>query len=229
MHTKVITHATKYKEETGYGHMFHNFTEKTTPLTNTEVFSSFLGLKEIIIRPNLGLLPHLHKNQTLIIVNLSGTLAQRSILNESTIIPKDTIQLIEYKEGSHFEYNMDKSTTIHCLAFILTSKNEKNISELFTLSSDKNRLSMVFENSVTNTKKQTISFYQGVFDKNKTKTYHFGPIKSGFICYLYSGELLLEHNVVLKEKDTVALWDKNSLSFTVTQDSRFFILKISDI
>lgn len=225
MPTKLISDPLKLKEKTGFGHILHSFTEKEEPIKSISAFDSFLGIKELFISPSLGVLPHKHENQTLIIVNLAGTLVQKPNLAASTLIPENHIQLIQYKEGMHFEYNLDKMKPIHCLVFQFNSINKQNTSKLFKIN-QKNNFKKIFETKILTEKEQIISFYQGVLKKNSTKTLHLKNSRNGFIIYLFSGELQINETSKLKEKDTIALWDEKSISLIANKESRFFILML---
>jgi len=230
MDNKIILSTNRFIESTGFGKITHSHSEQFTSLPRINVFKSFLGLKEFLVKPGRGLLPHVHENMTAILVPLKGMLAQKSKKNPNTVISEGEVQLLQYRKGDlHIEYNLNKTKNLDCLVYMLSSKNKNNHSTVFKLRNQTNTIQKILESTLINNQEEKVRFYVANFKPNVQQTFSFKKSDKGIILYIVSGEIILnEENHTLKKNDTYALWNKETISFTTSKKTKFFILEISN-
>ncbi|PVW12836.1 pirin family protein [Marixanthomonas spongiae] len=231
MNNKVILSTTKVVEPTSFGKITHRISDKFRPLPEVYPFRSFLALQEFFLKPGLGILPHTHEDVTAILIPLSGSLTQRSLKDGNTTITKGEVQLLCYEKGDmHLEYNQDKKENLDCLVFALASKNKENCTEIFKLTDKPNTISKVFDSKLINDQEKNISFYFVNYNAGVHKTHTFHNNKKGAIIYMVYGKIMLHNDTnspILKNRDTLAIWNESTITFTTHQNSKFFILELS--
>lgn len=200
------------------------------PISN--YFKNLVSVKDCEIKPNMGFLPHIHKNMELITVAIKGTLVQTNNLGETHHITPGKVQVMSAGSGvSHFEYNKSTDTTLNCIQFCIipTINYTKPKSEI--LSIEKNikgfqKITPTETISTNNTKiLENLHLYYGSLDSDTTKTYHLKNNKKGILILNISGNIEV-NGEVLENRDTLVLRKISELTIKSKNTSIFFLFEI---
>lgn len=229
MENKIILSSSRYVEFTNFGNISHRFSDKNYSLPKVNPFTSLLALQEFFLKPGLGLLPHSHEDITFILIPLSGSLAQRTLNKNPVTVSEGEVQLLCYEKGDmHLEYNHDQKKNLDCLVISLSSKNKVNCTEVFKLKSKTNCVQKIFDNPIFNEDHEHLYLYVANYDTIDNYNCVLHPYRKWLLIYVVYGEIVIHNHdkyYTLNKKDVLALCNKDDVSFTIRNKSKFFILE----
>ncbi|MBK9293009.1 MAG: pirin family protein [Oligoflexia bacterium] len=216
----------------GWLSTYHSFSFGEYYDTNHMGFSKLRVINEDFINKGEGFPMHGHKDMEIITYVVSGALAHKDTLNNSTVIKPGEVQRMSAGSGiRHSEYNHLKNQKTHILQiWILPEKN--NLApgyEQKDFSADllKNTFKLVAsqtgeENSVT--VHQDIKLYIGKFNQNYLKTIELKQNRNAWI-QLIEGNLKVGE-VHLESGDGLAISQENILKLFAQADSHFLFFDL---
>lgn len=200
------------------------------PLAN--YFTNLVSVKDCEIEPNMGILPHRHKNMELITIPIEGTLVQKNNLGETHFLTPGNIQVMSAGTGiSHFEYNKSTDTTLNCIQFSINPNiyYTKPKSHIFPIEINKKGFQKIIPFQTNefnnNPKLENLHLYYCFFGRNTEKKYVLNNNKKGVLILNISGKISV-NDEVLEKRDTLLLRNISELVISSKKVSKFFLFEI---
>lgn len=188
----------------------------------------FFSLNELCIKPNMGFVPHKHKNKDYIIIPLKGVLFQKTSDGNEYLIKNRDLQFMQTGHGiTHFEYNPSFSDELVCLVLEI-SPQQKNLEPVcetvrYTtkINSIKKAQTIYFQQD-QNYQINKVSCSWGIFNKKRVVNYKLQCPKNGALLYLVDGVVYI-HGVKLTANDTIFIWDTGNFYMIADKNADFII------
>ncbi len=233
MESKLVTSSKRLKEDLGYSELHHCYNSDLNQLEIKE-FDTVLSLKECVLKPGMGFLPHKHDGVFMIIFPITGAMEQKRSDGSSITMDEGTVVFMnETNTGpEHFEYNKSDKEKFRCLVIELQPSQEHKISfnQLTHYSYTENSLTLLnLSPSYYGLQKKVedpFLLYYGKFTTEKQLNYQFQK-GSKLIILNITATTTVNETHVLKPMDSLFLWDCNkNLSLQTSEESSFLILEI---
>ncbi|MDJ1502002.1 pirin family protein [Xanthocytophaga agilis] len=184
------------------------------------------------VTPGNGFGLHGHTNMEIISVMLAGKMNHKDSMGYSEVVEKDWVQIMSGGSGlRHEEYN-EGEEEVNFLQIWIEPKLQ-NISpryqrRYFPEEKRKNQLTTIVSNEEGQAHcwiNQNAKLSLGYFDAGKNIDYTFNPLNKCLFVYAISGNLTIGDQT-LNEKDSLEIWDTNSISIQTNIESRFLIIEV---
>ena len=196
-------------------------------------FGALRVLNDDVIAPGGGFPKHPHDNMEIITIPLSGSLAHRDSMGNSSVIKTGEIQVMSAGSGIfHSEYNFSEKEELNLFQIWLFPK-VKNVEPRYDqialhpiatdnqfyqiLSPDKNDQGVwVYQDAW---------FNMGSFDKGIKATYGLHSSSNGIYLMVIKGSIKIGDDT-LKERDAIGISDLGHLEITTLSDSQLLLMEI---
>lgn len=184
------------------------------------------------VTPGNGFGLHAHTNMEIISVMLAGKMNHKDSMGYSEVVEKDWVQIMSGGSGlRHEEYNVGEEE-VNFLQIWIEPKLQ-NISpryqrRYFPEEKRKNQLTTIVSNEEGQAHcwiNQNAKLSLGYFEAGKNIDYTFNPLNKCLFVYAISGNLTIGDQTV-NEKDSLEIWDTNSISIQTNTESRFLIIEV---
>lgn len=190
-------------------------------------------LNDDIIAPSAGFPQHPHDNMEIITIPLSGAIAHKDSMGNSSVIETGEIQVMSAGKGifhSEYNYNEDKELRLFQIWLI---PNVKNIEPRY----DQLKLAEIYkENELVqilspNKEDDGVWIYQdawfhlGDYTKESSIEYTLKKDGNGIYIIVIDGEISV-NNKQLQTKDAIGIWDAISIDIKVNTTSKFLIIEV---
>ncbi|MDJ1467008.1 pirin family protein [Xanthocytophaga flava] len=184
------------------------------------------------VTPGNGFGLHGHTNMEIISVMLAGKMNHKDSMGYSEVVEKDWVQIMSGGSGlRHEEYNVGEEEVNFLQIWIepklqnITPRyqrryfpEEKRKDQLTTIVSNEEGQSHCWIN-------QNAKLSLGYFDADKNIDYTFNPLNKCLFVYSISGNLTIGDQTI-NEKDSLEIWDTNSITIQTNTESRFLIIEV---
>lgn len=197
---------------------------------DTLIQNSSVSLIEICIKPNMGFVPHKHKNKDFIIIPIEGRLIQRNDNGDLIHVKTRNVHYMQTGTGiTHFEYNTSMTDDLVCLVFQInpTHLNTNPAYKTIMPSSKLNTINKVQSNTNQENLQSPIKdvlVKYGTFNKKKFVNYKLTNVKNGVLVYLLKGIVFI-NDKKLTARDTILVWNTKSFIITTDDESDFIIFE----
>lgn len=189
------------------------------------------SLKEVSIQPNMGFIPHRHKNKDFIILPVQGRLIQKNHLGESYLASKGDIHIMSSGSGiTHFEYNQSKTENLNCIVFEILPEVFDDEPKCMTVTYDVvNNQAVNLIPVDKNTGKQAllknVTAYYGHYEKEKILNFKPSSPSSRVLVYVIEGCISIG-KLKLEQKDTIGFYKKTSIKIKALVKSQFLLFEV---
>jgi redox-sensitive bicupin YhaK (pirin superfamily) len=232
METFLLKRKNRITENKGHYSIHHCYDKDTYKIPATGYFKNLISIVDCEIKPNMGILPHLHGNKKVITVLIDGILVQKNSLGETYNLKPGDVQINnEGKNISHFEYNKSKDTTLNCIQFSLTPNINYSSakSEVITLKPEKVGFQKIIESKIDPDKSskdlKEVYFYYGFLKSNTQKKYLLKSNKNGILILNISGTISV-NGELLENRDMLVIRHIQELNILSIKETKFFLIEI---
>ncbi|WP_347374276.1 pirin family protein [Aequorivita sp. Q41] len=221
----------RISEKKGAFNIHYCYDKEKNNLSVENYFKNLVSIKDFEIKPNMGILPHKHKNIELITFLIEGKLTQKNNLGETYHLASGNMQIMSAGTGvSHFEYNESTETTLNCIQFSIAPhiNYTKPKNHILTIETNKTGLQEVipYQTDTANPKvMQDIYLHYGFLETNTQQTYPLKNTEKGILILNISGEMTV-NGEVLEHRDTLVLKNIPELKITSNTAARFLLFEI---
>lgn len=232
METFLLKRKNRITENKGHYSIHHCYNKDTYKIPATAYFKNLISIVDCEIKPNMGILPHLHGNKEVITVLIEGLLVQKNSLGETYSLKPGDVQINNVgKNISHFEYNKSKDTTLNCIQFSLTPNINYSSpkSKVITLKSKKVGFQKIIESKIDPDKSskdlKEVYFYYGFLNCNTQKKYLLKNNKNGILILNINGTIRV-NGELLENRDMLVIRHIQELNILSIKETKFFLIEI---
>lgn len=197
-------------------------------------FGALRVLNDDIVAPGMGFGTHPHDNMEIITIPLKGDLEHKDSMGNIGRIKENEIQMMSAGSGiTHSEYNPNKDRPVNLLQIWLFPK-ERNINPRYNqikLIPDqrKNKFQQVISpdgNPDGMNINQDAFFQLATIDAGKALSYKVQIAGNGVYAFLISGELKVNDNYNLYQRDAIGLWEIEKISVEAKENSELLLIEV---
>ncbi|MDJ1484984.1 pirin family protein [Cytophagaceae bacterium YF14B1] len=184
------------------------------------------------VTPGNGFGLHGHTNMEIISVMLAGKMNHKDSMGYSEVVEKDWVQIMSGGSGlRHEEYNVGEEEVNFLQIWIepkLQNITPRYQRRYFPEEKRKNQLTTIVSNEEGQAHcwiNQNAKLSLGYFDADKNIDYTFNPLNKCLFVYAISGNLTIGDQTI-NEKDSLEIWDTNSITIQTNTESRFLIIEV---
>ncbi len=196
-------------------------------------FGALRVLNDDTIAEGTGFDTHPHDNMEIISIPLSGDLAHKDSMENSSVIKEGDIQVMSAGTGIfHSEYNHNKDKEGKFLQ-IWVFPNKKNVNPRYDQISlaDIEEENKLFQILSPNKEDQGVWIYQdawfsmGKFSEKRKVDYSLNKPTNGVYLFVIEGSITINENN-LGKRDAIGIWDTEKLDFQVYAGSQILLMEI---
>ncbi|MDJ1498115.1 pirin family protein [Cytophagaceae bacterium DM2B3-1] len=184
------------------------------------------------VTPGNGFGLHGHTNMEIISVMLAGKMNHKDSMGYSEVVEKDWVQIMSGGSGlRHEEYNVGEEEVNFLQIWIepkLQNITPRYQRRYFPEEKRKDQLTTIVSNEEGQAHcwiNQNAKLSLGYFDADKNIDYTFNPLNKCLFVYSISGNLTIGDQTI-NEKDSLEIWDTNSITIQTNTESRFLIIEV---
>jgi redox-sensitive bicupin YhaK (pirin superfamily) len=226
-----IKSTNREKENKSWFKVFNCFDSSFLSKCEENQAVSRFTLKEVCIKPNMGFVPHRHKNRDFIIIPIQGRLAQKNNLGQSYLAKRGDIHFMSTGSGiTHFEYNYSSTEELNCvvLEVLPIEFDKKPVCLTVTLNTQINKLEkiipvdkkikkQVFMNNVTT--------YFGVYEKEYKQDFCPTELSNNVLIYVIEGSISINGKLI-NAKDTFGVQNESNIKLEARVPTQILLFEI---
>lgn len=232
---KTIFHASNSRGAANHGWLNakHSFSFASWYNPERTNFGALRVLNDDIVSPGAGFGTHPHDNMEIITIPLSGSIAHKDSMGNSSIIKTGEIQVMSAGTGiQHSEFNPDENEELR-LFQIWIFPNKRNVVprydqfEMNTQAMKNNFLQLVSPNK----EDEGTWIHQNAWikiaevDSNVEIVYSFNSKENGVYFMLIDGDVTI-NNQQLKQKDAFGVWNTDTVVLKANCQSKILAIEI---
>lgn len=197
-------------------------------------FGALRVLNDDIVAPGMGFGTHPHDNMEIITIPLKGDLEHKDSMGNIGRIKDNEIQMMSAGSGiTHSEYNPNNDREVNLLQIWIFPK-VRNIQPRYNQiklepEERKNKFQQVISpdgNATGMNINQDAFFQMATLESNHSIDYKIQLQGNGLYVFLISGELKVNDNFTLNERDAIGLWETEKVAFTAQKDSELLLIEV---
>ncbi len=190
-------------------------------------------LNDDLIAAGGGFPEHPHDNMEIITIPLSGALAHKDSMGNSSVINAGEVQVMSAGSGIfHSEFNHSKEEALS-LFQIWLFPNKKNVEPRYDQISlkDVEKENEFYQVLSPNKDDQGVWihqdawFYMGNFTHAVKQPYHVKEKDNGVYIMLIDGEIKI-NGQIMKTRDAIGIWDTESFEIDILSPSKLLVMDI---
>lgn len=189
------------------------------------------SLKEMSIEPNMGFMPHTHKNKDFIIIPTQGSLIQKNNQGQSFLAKKGDIQILSTGAGiTHFEYNESSTEKLNCIVFEIIPDvlDKKPQCVTISLNTEVNKLEKIIPVD-KKTGKQTlmnnVRAYHGNIKKKMNLIFKPSNPQNKVLIHIIEGSISI-NGKLLNSKDTYGIHKISNLNLEMLKPTKILLFEV---
>jgi hypothetical protein len=233
---KFVLHPASERGHVNHGWLnaHHSFSFASWQNPGKVHFGALRVLNDDIVAPGMGFGTHPHDNMEIITIPLKGDLEHKDSMGNIGRIKENEIQMMSAGSGvTHSEYNPNKDKEVNLLQIWIFPK-ERNITPRYNqlklnLEDRKNKFQQVISpdgNPIGMNINQNSFFQLASIDANHSLNYQIQHKGNGVYAFLIEGELKVNDNFNLYQRDAIGLWDTDSISFKAAMKSELLLIEV---
>jgi redox-sensitive bicupin YhaK (pirin superfamily) len=196
-------------------------------------FGALRVLNDDIVSPGAGFGTHPHDNMEIITIPLSGAIAHKDSMGNSSIIKTGEIQVMSAGKGiQHSEFNPNNDESLN-LFQIWIFPNKRNVEPRYDqFEMDVQAMKNNFLQLVSPNKEDAGTWiHQNAWikiaevDNNREIQYTLNSKENGVYFILIEGEISI-HNQILKQKDALGVWDTDTIVLKTNSQSKILAIEV---
>jgi redox-sensitive bicupin YhaK (pirin superfamily) len=206
-----------------------SFSDYANPIKSA--FGTLVAFNDDLLEVGKGFGIHPHINMEIISIMLQGKMNHKDTMGYSTTVEEGGVQIMSAGSGlRHEEYNIGDET-VSFLQIWIQPKIQNILPRYqqrsFPKAMRKNKLQTIIsheegiEHCWIN---QNAKLSLGYFDPGGKLEYKFNPVNKCLLIFLIEGDIKV-NNQELQERDSVGIWDTDSISVDCLQESHFLIIE----
>jgi len=196
-------------------------------------FGALRVLNDDIIAPGDGFPQHPHDNMEIITIPLSGAIAHKDSMGNSSVIKTGEIQVMSAGKGifhSEYNYNKDQELNLFQIWIIPNVKNivprydQLNLDDILK----QNELIQILSPNKDDKGVwiyQDAWFHLGDYNKEASVEYILKNKKNGVYIMIIEGEVSI-NDTKLVAKDAIGIWDSTAIIINTKPASKFLIIEV---
>ncbi|WP_282038518.1 pirin family protein [Saccharicrinis aurantiacus] len=196
-------------------------------------FGALRVLNDDIIAPSAGFPQHPHDNMEIITIPLSGAIAHKDSMGNSSVIKTGEIQVMSAGKGifhSEYNYNKDQELNLFQIWIIPNVKNivprydQLNLDDILK----QNELIQILSPNKDDKGVwiyQDAWFHLGDYNKEASAEYTLKNKKNGVYIMMIEGEVSI-NDTKLVAKDAMGIWDSTAVNINIKPASKFLIIEV---
>jgi redox-sensitive bicupin YhaK (pirin superfamily) len=233
---KFILHPASERGHANHGWLNarHSFSFASWQNPDKVHFGALRVLNDDIVAPGMGFGTHPHDNMEIITIPLKGDLEHKDSMGNIGLIRENEIQMMSAGSGiTHSEYNPNKDREVNLLQIWIFPK-ERNITPRYNQirldpEDRKNKFHQVISpdgNPLGMNINQNAFFQLTSLDANTTLDYKIQLPGNGVYAFLISGEIKVNNNYNLYQRDAIGLWETDHIQFTALKDTELLLIEV---
>jgi redox-sensitive bicupin YhaK (pirin superfamily) len=233
---KFILHPASERGHANHGWLNarHSFSFASWQNPDKVHFGALRVLNDDIVAPGMGFGTHPHDNMEIITIPLKGDLEHKDSMGNIGLIRENEIQMMSAGSGiTHSEYNPNKDREVNLLQIWIFPK-ERNIAPRYNQirldpEDRKNKFHQVISpdgNPLGMNINQNAFFQLASLDANTTLDYKIQLPGNGVYTFLISGEIKVNNNYNLYQRDAIGLWETDHIQFTALKDTELLLIEV---
>jgi redox-sensitive bicupin YhaK (pirin superfamily) len=233
---KFILHPASERGHANHGWLNarHSFSFASWQNPDKVHFGALRVLNDDIVAPGMGFGTHPHDNMEIITIPLKGDLEHKDSMGNTGLIRENEIQMMSAGSGiTHSEYNPNKDREVNLLQIWIFPK-ERNIAPRYNQirldpEDRKNKFHQVISpdgNPLGMNINQNAFFQLASLDANTTLDYKIQLPGNGVYTFLISGEIKVNNNYNLYQRDAIGLWETDHIQFTALKDTELLLIEV---
>ncbi|MBU2018027.1 MAG: pirin family protein [Bacteroidetes bacterium] len=196
-------------------------------------FGALRVLNDDTIAPNMGFGTHPHDNMEIITIPLTGELAHKDSMGNSSTIKAGEIQVMSAGEGIlHSESNpsLENSTNLFQIWIFPNVKNVQPRYDQFWMDVEKmknNFLQVVSPNPEDEGAyiHQNAWIHLAELEPEKALSYKMHSPENGIYTMVIDGEISIADEK-LNKRDSIGVWNKNTIDFKAIKTSKVLVIEV---
>lgn len=233
-----IIHKSNSRGSADYGWLKTNYSFSFAEYMNSDRigFGALRVLNDDMIAGGKGFGAHPHNNMEIITVTLSGGLEHKDNMGNIAVSKAGDIQVMSAGSGVfHSEFNAHPDTDLTLLQ-IWVIPNKYNVipryeHRYFDIQSPLNTFHQIIK--PIDTDEEGIGIYQyawfqrAILEKGKQLEYSLKNFNSGVYLFVISGEITVNGELTLQDRDAVAIWDiESDLILESLKDANILLMEV---
>ena len=190
-------------------------------------------LNDDVITGGSGFGTHPHKNMEIISIPLTGSIAHKDSMGNSSEIKSGEIQVMSAGTGvQHSEFNASKDDKANFLQ-IWVIPNQKEVSPRYDqqiidpVKSNNELLQILSPNAEDDGVwiNQEAYFSYGSFSSSANKKYELKNTKNGVYVFVIEGSVSI-NNQSLNKRDGLGIWDADSFDIKIEAESKILLMEV---
>ena len=184
------------------------------------------------VQPGGGFGLHAHVNMEIISVMLQGKMNHKDTHGYTEVVEKDWVQIMSAGSGlRHEEHNIGDEDVRFLQIWVepklqnITPRYQKRY---FPKEKRKNKLQTIISNKEGVEHcwiNQNAELSLGWFAKGEQVQYNFTPVNKCVYVFVLDGSLLIDEDR-LTARDGIGIWDTNSFTIDVEEESEFIVIEV---
>jgi redox-sensitive bicupin YhaK (pirin superfamily) len=233
---KFILHPASERGHINHGWLnaHHSFSFASWQNSQKVHFGALRVLNDDIVAPGMGFGTHPHDNMEIITIPLKGDLEHKDSMGNIGRIKENEIQMMSAGSGiTHSEYNPNKDREVNLLQIWIFPKQrniEPRYNQIKLVPEDrKNKFHQVISpdgNPEGMNINQDAFFQLAKLDANQSVDYKLQLSGNGVYAFLISGQLKVNDNFNLYDRDAIGLWETERIEFTAVKDAELLLIEV---
>jgi redox-sensitive bicupin YhaK (pirin superfamily) len=232
MKTKHFNAADRGTKDLGWLKSNFNFSFGPYAQPDRTAFGLLSAFNDDFVTPGKGFGLHAHQNMEIISIMLQGKMNHKDNLGYTEVVEKDWVQIMSAGSGlRHEEYNVGEEEVNFLQIWIepkLQNINPRYQRRYFPEAERKNKLTTVVSNEEGSAHcwiNQNAKISLGNFEAGQQFVYNFNPVNKAVYLFIMEGELDIQGETISK-RNAIGIWDTDSLSINVLQESKFILIEV---
>lgn len=231
-----VLHTANSRGVANHGWLHSNHTFSFADYYNPERmnFGVLRVLNDDIVQGSQGFGTHPHNNMEIVSIPISGSLAHKDSMGNSSVITQGEVQIMSAGTGvKHSEFNNSSTDLVNFLQIWILPKerdiNPRYDQKKFDLDSNKNKFNLVVSPQKDSTGvwiNQEAYFYLAKTDKDNVLEYKLNNPNNGVYIFVIDGQISTVDET-LSKRDAVGVADLESLKIKSLSDSHILLMEVA--
>ncbi len=231
---KKIVHRANTRNSADFGWLKvnHSFSFANWYDPNKINFGALRVLNDDTIQGQKGFDTHPHDNMEIITIPLSGPLAHRDSMGNSSTIKEGEIQVMSAGSGvRHSEFNpSDDFTNLFQIWIFPNKRNVEPRYDQIAIDTSKmknNFLQLIspFPEDEGSWIYQNAWIHMAEMEEGKELTYAMHSNENGIYAMVVDGEVAIQ-NEIFDKRDAIGIWDEKEVKFTANKNSKIMVIEV---